>query len=96
MRMMLRALMDTEKSNKAIENGQMQKMMDALTDQLKPEAAYYSPHAGKRSCIMIFDMKESSQLPPIVEMLFQTMGAEVEIQPVMNREELHKGLAAIA
>ena len=96
MRMMLRALMDTEISNKSLQRGEMQKVIESLMDQLKPEAAYFSPHCGRRSCVFVFDMQESSQLPSIVEQLFQKMGAEIEIQPVMNREELQKGLAALA
>ncbi|MCH6161071.1 hypothetical protein [Streptomyces marispadix] len=95
MRMMLRALMDTQMSNQTIENGQMQKVVDSLMEELKPEAAYFSPHNGRRACIFVFDMQESSQLPAVAERLFRTMGAEVEVQPVMNREELQKGLAAL-
>jgi hypothetical protein len=95
MRMMLRALMDTQMSNQTIENGQLQKVVDSLMDELKPEAAYFTPHSGRRACIFFFDMQESSQLPAVAERLFRTMGAEVEVQPVMNREELQKGLAAL-
>ncbi|HWM37573.1 MAG TPA: hypothetical protein VNS49_10735 [Streptomyces sp.] len=94
MRMMLRAVLDTQISNKARQNGEMQKVIESLMDQLKPEAAYFTPHSGRRSCVFVFDMQESSQLPPLVEGLLQTLGAEVEIQPAMNREELLKGLAA--
>jgi hypothetical protein len=95
MRMMLRAIMDTQLSNKTIENGELPKIIDSLIDELKPEAAYFSPHSGRRSCVMVFDMQESSQLPSIVEQLFQAMGAEVEVQPVMNREELRQGLSSL-
>jgi hypothetical protein len=96
MRMMLRALMDTQVSNKTLESGEMQKLIDSLIDDLKPEAAYFSPHCGRRACVMVFDMQDSAQLPSIAERLFRTTGAEVEIQPVMNRDDLQRGLAALA
>jgi hypothetical protein len=38
-------------------------------------------------------MQESSQIPPIVEPLFIGMNAAVTLSPVMNAEELQKGLA---
>jgi hypothetical protein len=95
MRMMLRAVMDTQVSNKALKNGELQKLMDSLMDQLKPEAAYFTPHLGKRSCVIVFDMKDSSQIPSITDQMLQSLGAEVEIQPAMNRDDLQKGLAAL-
>jgi hypothetical protein len=37
-------------------------------------------------------MKDSSQIPPIAEPLFAALGAEIELVPVMNAEDLRKGL----
>ena len=42
-------------------------------EALKPEAAYFYPEDGKRTAIMIFDMKGSWQLPATVEPLFQAL-----------------------
>ena len=38
-------------------------------------------------------MPDVSQIPPIVEPLFLGMNAEVRLLPVMNLEDLQKGLA---
>jgi hypothetical protein len=95
MRVMLRAQLDTQVSNKAIKNGALQKLMQSMTEQLKPEAAYFGPSEGGRSCTFIFDMQDSSRLPIIAEPLFEELGAKIEIQPVMNAEDLQKGLAAL-
>ncbi len=40
-------------------------------------------------------MQDSSLLPTIGEPLFEGLGAKIEIQPVMNSEDLRKGLAAL-
>lgn len=40
---------------------------------------------------MIFDMKGSWQLPATVEPLFQSLGASVDVTPVMNGEDLQRG-----
>jgi hypothetical protein len=44
--------------------------------------------------MMFFDMKDTSDIPVIAEPLFAALHAEVELIPVMNLEELQKGLAA--
>jgi hypothetical protein len=44
-------------------------------------------------CAMIyFDMKDSAEIPPIVKPLFIGLGAELELVPVMNSDDLRKGL----
>ncbi|QKW33652.1 hypothetical protein HUT06_06075 [Actinomadura sp. NAK00032] len=95
MRVMLRAVMDTERSNEAISSGRMPEIVQSLFDRLDPEAAYFCASQGSRSCTVVFDMRDSSTLPTVVEPLFQELGAKVEIQPAMNREDLQKGLASI-
>ncbi|WP_369272035.1 DUF3303 family protein [Streptomyces sp. R11] len=95
MRVMLRAHLDTQISNEALKNGTLPKIMQSLTERLKPEAAYFGPSEGGRSCTFVFDMQDSSLLPTIAEPLFEGLGAKIEIQPVMNSEDLQKGLAAL-
>jgi hypothetical protein len=60
--------------------------------KLKPEAAYFGPMNGKRSGMMFFDLAELSQIVEVVEPLFLNLDAEVEIVPVMNGDDLRKGL----
>ncbi|GGO55422.1 MULTISPECIES: DUF3303 family protein [Streptomyces] len=95
MRVMLRAHLDTQISNEALKSGKLPKIMQTLTERLKPEAAYFGPSEGGRSCTFVFDMQDSSLLPTIAEPLFEGLGAKIEIQPVMNSEDLQKGLAAL-
>ncbi|MFI6449490.1 hypothetical protein [Kitasatospora sp. NPDC050543] len=95
MRVMLRAHLDTQVSNEAIKDGTLPKIMESMIERLKPEAAYFGPSEGGRSCTFVFDLQDSSQLPTIAEPLFQELGAKIEIQPVMNPADLQKGLAAL-
>lgn len=95
MRMMLRAVMDTEKANQARTSGKMPKIVEEALQKMKPEAAYFAPVRGRRACFIVFDMEDSSQLPSISEPFFQEFGAEVEIHPVMTAEDLRKGLASL-
>ena len=94
MRMMLKVVMPVEKSNQAIQNGALPKLLASTMQELKPESAYFFPENGKRSCMMVFDMKDSSQLPVITERFFMELNAEVSMVPVMNADDLKKGLEA--
>ncbi|MEU7134202.1 hypothetical protein [Streptomyces sp. NPDC046261] len=95
MRTLLRARMDTHVGNEAYRNGTLSKVVEGLMQQLHPEAAYFAPLDGGRTCLMVFDMQDSSQLPAICEQLFLEMEAEIELSPVMNADDLKKGLAAV-
>lgn len=87
--------MDTQAANEVLRNGRLAEVIESLLQQLNPEAAYFGPTEGGRSCTIVFDMQDSSTLPSIAEPLFQELGARIEIQPVMNAEDMRKGLAAL-
>ncbi|WP_406182976.1 DUF3303 family protein [Streptomyces sp. NBC_01006] len=95
MRVMLRAHIDTQAGNEAIKTGAMPQAMKKLMDKVKPEAAYFGPSQGVRTCWMVFDMQDSAEMPPLLEGLFAELNAEIEISPVMNADELAKGLSRL-
>ncbi|MCX4693225.1 hypothetical protein [Streptomyces sp. NBC_01408] len=96
MRVMLRAHMDTPATNEGIKTGALPEAIKTLMGKVKPEAAYFGLHEGVRSCWIVFDLQDSSHLPPLLEDLFLQFNAELEVGPVMNAEDLAKGLAAMA
>lgn len=95
MRMMIRWTVPADAGNKSIASGAMQKSIQSMIDQLKPEAAYFLASGGRRGGIMVFDMADTSQIPVVAEPLFQTFNAEVEFLPVMNAEDLRKAFASL-
>ncbi|MFF4186752.1 hypothetical protein ACFYZ9_26550 [Streptomyces sp. NPDC001691] len=95
MRVLLKAVLDTEKTNDVIRNGTMQKTMQAAMEALRPEAAYFTAEDGCRTALIFFDLADPSQIPRIAEPFFMEMGAKVSFVPVMNGEDLEKGLAAL-
>ncbi len=96
MRMLLKATLPVEAANSAIKDGTMPKLMERLLADLKPEASYFVPQAGHRTMLLFFDMKDTSQIPVIVEPLFMNLNAAVEITPAMNADDLRTGLKAAA
>ena len=93
MRMMLRFTLPVEKGNQAFNDGSLARTMESVMTRLKPEAAYFAPLDGKRSGMLFFDIAEPSQIVEVVEPLFLNLDAAVDIVPVMNAEDLRKGLA---
>ncbi|MBD0277169.1 MAG: hypothetical protein M3342_09685 [Bacteroidota bacterium] len=95
MRTLLRVIVDdVATANQAVTEGSLPKLIQSTMERLKPEAAYFFTVDGNRSCFMVFDMKDPSEIPAIAEPLFQGLNARVEFLPVMNAEDLQKGLQA--
>jgi hypothetical protein len=94
MRVMLKVSMPVEKANRAIEDGSMAGKMQAILGDLKPEAAYFLAYGGKRTSLIFFDLADPSQIPAVAEPFFIGLDAEVDFYPVMNAEDLGKGLPA--
>jgi hypothetical protein len=92
---MLKATMDTEKGNEAIRSGRMPDVIRNAMEKLRPEAAYFGPEGGRRTCWMVLDLQDSSQLPPMAEPFFTELNAEVTVVPIMNAEDLQKGLSQL-
>jgi len=93
MRAMLRFSLPVEKSNEAIKDGSLAKTLELVMNKLKPEAAYFAPVDGKRAGMLFFDLAEPAQIAEFVEPLFINLNAAVEILPVMNADDLRKGLS---
>ncbi|MCM1976230.1 MULTISPECIES: DUF3303 family protein [Streptomyces] len=96
MRTMMKVTVDTDKGNEAIRSGRLPEIMKGVLEKLKPEAAYFGPEGGQRTCWMVFDLQDSSQLPPTAEPFFEELRAKVELTPVMNIEDLQKGLSQLS
>jgi hypothetical protein len=95
MRTMLKIKMDTQAASSLIADGSMPQFMQETLGRLRPEAAYFGPENGVRTAFIVFDLEDSSQLPTLTEPLFRKLNATVEMFPVMNQDDLQKGLAQL-
>jgi hypothetical protein len=95
MRMMLKASFPTADGNRAVKDGTIHEILGKVLEQLKPEAAYFTAEDGLRTAMIFFDMKDSSDIPATCEPLFMGMNAMVELTPVMNGDDLRKGLSQL-
>lgn len=95
MRMLLKVSPRGEVGNKAVADGTMGRVLGQFMEKHKPEAAYFTVEHGERMAYMVFDLKDVAHLPAIMEPFWNDMGATVDYHPVMNGEDLQRGLAAL-
>ena len=92
MRMMAIVEFDLEKGNEVVSSGAIKDIFKRVMDELRPEAAYFGPVNRQRGAYLIVNMDDASKLPPFSETLFQEMHAKIEWIPVMNADDLQRGL----
>ncbi len=91
MRMLLRVSIPVEAGNAAAKAGTLGSTVERILADLKPEAAYFfADDSGQRSGSIVFDMKDTSQIPAVVEPWFLAFNAKVSLRPIMNPQDLAK------
>jgi hypothetical protein len=96
MRMLLRVSIPVEEGNAAVKDGTLASTIERILADLKPEAAYFmADDNGQRSGSIVFDMKDSSQIPAVAEPWFHAFNAKLSFRPVMNPQDLAKAGPAI-
>ena len=89
MRMLLRVSIPVEAGNAAAKAGTLGSTVEKIVADLKAEAAYFfNDDNGNRSGSIVFDMKDSSQLPAVAEPWYLAFNAKVSFRPVMNPQDL--------
>ncbi len=97
MRMLLRVSIPVEAGNAAAKAGTLGSTVERILAELKPEAAYFfADDAGQRSGSIVFDMKDTSQMPAIAEPWFLAFNATISLRPVMNPQDLAKAGPSIS
>jgi hypothetical protein len=96
MRMLLRVSIPVEAGNAAAKAGTLGSTVEKILADLKPEAAYFFPDDnGQRSGSIVFDMKDSSQIPAVAEPWFLAFNAKISLRPVMNPQDLAAAVPSI-
>jgi hypothetical protein len=89
--MLMRVSIPVEAGNAAAKAGTLGSTVEQILAGLKPEAAYFfADDSGQRSGSIVFDMKESSEIPAVAEPWFLAFNAKVSFRPVMNPQDLAK------
>ena len=95
MRVMAKITIPVESGSRAVKDGSIGELIQTAAERWKPEAMYFGTFEGRRTAFMVFDMPDSSNMVPFGEPFFMAVDAEVEVVPVMNAEDLQKGLGKL-
>jgi hypothetical protein len=78
-----------EAGNAAAKAGTLGSTVEKIVADLKPEAVYFfNGDNGNRSGSIVFDMKDTSQIPAVAEPWYLAFNAKVSFRPVMNPQDL--------
>ncbi len=95
MRTLMKVSIPVEGGNQSIKNGRMSEILEKALSTLRPEAAYFYPERGRRTALIVFDLKEPADLPVVTEPFFMELNAEIETYPCMNADDVKAGLSRI-
>jgi len=95
MRFLVKVNIPVEAGNEAAKAGKLGTTIQAILEELKPEAAYFGDNNGQRTAFLFLDMQDASQIPAIAEPWFLAFNASIEIHPVMVPDDLARAGSAI-
>jgi hypothetical protein len=95
MRMLLKAVIDTEAFNERISErlrtgASRQGTLERLRELLQPEAFYFFVEDGQRTFFAVFDLADPLQIPAIIEPLFFRGRAKITLTPCLTVDEADK------
>lgn len=90
MRILLVVRVPHEPFNTLTREGSIGTKMQAISDQIKPEAVYFTEFEGIRTWLYVVKIQEASQIPSFAEPFFLTFEADVEFHVLMTPDDLQK------
>jgi hypothetical protein len=91
MKMLMYVSIPHHQFNAAVKEGSVGAKLNRILEAIKPEAAYFTEHEGKRGAVLVVDLPDASKIPALAEPWFLTFEADVEFRPVMTADDLKKG-----
>jgi hypothetical protein len=79
------------------ENSKMvSERIETIVKKLNAQAAYFGEDEGERTAFVIVDIPSADMIPVFTEPFFINLGAKVEKKPVMDIEDVKKGLSRVS
>jgi hypothetical protein len=95
MRMMVTIRVPVETGNRTIKDGTLPRVIQEVTERIRPECAYFFVENGRRTMRAVFDLKNANDMVPAFEPALMALNADIELLPVMTGEELGAGFKAL-
>ncbi len=77
----------TKAGNAALRDGSLMASLQKYLADLKPEAVFFCIEGGRRTVYFVIEVVNSHDWPGIVEPLWLSANAEIEVIPAMNADE---------
>lgn len=87
--------MPVEPANQMIADGTLGTTMERVAERWQPEAMYFTAFDGRRTAFIVFDLPGPSDMPPFAEPFFRELHADVQLAPVMDGDDLRRGLSQL-
>jgi hypothetical protein len=95
MLILMKAEWSVKAGNGIITSGEINETIKSIIDELKPEAAYFFTLHGKRTAMLILDLKDASQIVMAAALWFIKFNADIDFTPVITPEDLGKAAPEI-
>ena len=92
MRLMMNFKIPTDAGNKAGDEHRIGKAIEKLVADTGATEAYFFMKDGMRAGVIFFEETDQANLPRYNEPLMEALGAEIDIVPVLNLDDLKRGL----
>ncbi len=93
MRFMIQFSIPTQYGNEIVRSGKIGKVIKKVGEEFKPEAMYFYPADGLRAGCLFIQSDNPAICTAIGERLWFGLQAHITITPVMNPDDLNKGLS---
>jgi len=88
MRVMITVVSPNGKFNAAVQDGTAGQKIQAILEDARPEAVYFTEKDGKRCTVLVVDIEDPSAIPCLAEPWFLTFDSEVRFSILMSPEDL--------
>jgi hypothetical protein len=95
MRMLMKVSLPAERANAAIQAGSFANTIQAILEEQRPEAVYFTEMNGQRTGLIFVNLEETSDVIRFAEPWWQAFGGSVEWHPAMVPADLGTGGAAL-
>ena len=95
MRCMMKVSIPVGRGNEMIQAGSLAPTIQSILTEMKPESVHFCDWGGKRTGIIVFDLKDASHIPAVAEPWFLAFEAQIEIHPCMNLDDLKRSASGM-
>jgi hypothetical protein len=90
MRFLVKVVLCTKRASELIRTGKLSTAIQNIVAEQKPEQVFFVAEGGKRTCYLVLNVGDASELPKYAEPWFLGFDASVEFLLAMTPQDLDK------